>query len=73
MALAAARELRARLDGIADAAILGPAPLFRLRGRDRAQLVVKAGERRAAVKAVGEAVARPLRREVAVSVDVDPQ
>jgi primosomal protein N' (replication factor Y) len=53
--------------------VLGPAPLFRLRGRERAQLVVKAAERRAAVAAVGEAVSRPLHRGVAVSVDVDPQ
>src|SRR2546421_1969340 len=39
------------------AAVLGPAPLFRLRGRERSQLVVKAGDRAAAVRAVGEAVA----------------
>jgi len=74
LALEAAQELRARLDGGIDGAqLLGPAPLFRLRGRDRAQVVVKAAQRRAAVAAVGEAVARPLHREVAVSVDVDPQ
>jgi primosomal protein N' (replication factor Y) len=71
LALTAAAELRERLD--TDAQLLGPAPLFRLRGRDRAQLVVKAQDRRAAVAAVGAAVARPLHREVAVSVDVDPQ
>jgi primosomal protein N' (replication factor Y) len=70
--LAAARELRSRLE-LPGAAVLGPAPLFRLRGRERAQLVVKAAERRAAVAAVGEAVSRPLHRGVAVSVDVDPQ
>jgi primosomal protein N' (replication factor Y) len=71
LALTAAAELRERLE--TDAQLLGPAPLFRLRGRDRAQLVVKAQDRRAAVAAVGDAVARPLHREVAVSVDVDPQ
>jgi primosomal protein N' (replication factor Y) len=71
LALSAAAELRQRLD--VEAQLLGPAPLFRLRGRDRAQLVVKAVDRRAAVAAVGDAVARPLHREVAVSVDVDPQ
>ena len=70
--LAAARELRSRLE-LPGAAVLGPAPLFRLRGRERAQLVVKAADRRAAVAAVGEAVSRPLHRGVAVSVDVDPQ
>jgi len=71
-ALAAARELRSRLD-MPGAALLGPAPLFRLRGRERAQLVVKASERQPAVAAVGAAVATPLGREVSVSVDVDPQ
>ena len=39
-------------------AVLGPAPLFRLRGRERQVLVVKAAERRAAVHAVGAAVRR---------------
>jgi primosomal protein N' (replication factor Y) len=72
VALAAARELRDRLD-LPDAAVLGPAPLFRLRGRERAQIVIKARERLVAVAAVGEAVSRPLGRDVAVSVDVDPQ
>jgi primosomal protein N' (replication factor Y) len=61
--------------------LLGPAPLFRLKGRDRAQLLVKApaagAERMAAVRAVRhavEAVAEARRhRGVAFSVDVDPQ
>jgi primosomal protein N' (replication factor Y) len=72
VALAAARELRGRLE-LPDASVLGPAPLFRLRGRERAQIVIKAPERLSAVAAVGEAVSRPLGRDVAVSVDVDPQ
>jgi primosomal protein N' (replication factor Y) len=72
VALAAARELRSRLT-LADAQLLGPAPLFRLRGRERAQLVIKAADRLAAVAAVGEAVAQPLHRDASVSVDVDPQ
>jgi primosomal protein N' (replication factor Y) len=72
-ALAAAQELRGRLAGLAGAQVLGPAPLFRLRGRERAQVVVKAGDRRPAVAAVGAAIACPLAREVAVGVDVDPQ
>ena len=75
-AIAAAGALRQRLDP-PDAAILGPAPLFRLRGRERAQLVIKAGDRAAAVAAVRaavEAVAADRRhRAVALSVDVDPQ
>jgi primosomal protein N' (replication factor Y) len=59
------------------AAVLGPAPLFRLRGRDRSQLVVKAPDRLSAVLAVGEAVAQaaalPICRGAHLSVDVDPQ
>ena len=57
--------------------ILGPAPLFRLRGRERRQVVVKTTERTAAVRAAGAAVELAARdralREVAFSVDVDPQ
>ncbi len=73
LALEAARELRSRLV-LDDAALLGPAPLFRLRGRARAQLVIKAADRLAAVAAVGDALAATQRhRDVALSVDVDPQ
>ena len=57
--------------------MLGPAPLFRLRGRDRFQLVIKTQHREAAVTAVAGAVERAARdrahRHVAFSVDVDPQ
>ena len=60
-----------------DAAVLGPAPLFRLRGRARSQLVIKAQARQAAIDAVGRAVDRvapgAARRGASVSVDVDPQ
>jgi len=63
--------------GGAGPVVLGPAALFRLRGRERRVLVVKAAERRAAVAAVGEAVQRVASgREhagVSFSVDVDPQ
>ncbi len=59
------------------AIVLGPAPLFRLRGKARAQLVIKAGDRRAAIDAVGHAIdavaPSSARRGVSVSVDVDPQ
>ncbi len=59
------------------ATVLGPAPMFRLRGRARSQIVIKATERAAAIRAAGEAVdavARVAsRRGVSVSVDVDPQ
>ncbi len=71
-ALAAATAVRGRLDGA-----LGPAPLFRLRGRERAQVVVKAAERGPAIIAVGAAVhavaGDRAHRAVAFSVDVDPQ
>ena len=60
-----------------DAAVLGPAPLFRLRGRARSQLVIKATARQPAIDAVGRAVDRvapgAARRGASVSVDVDPQ
>jgi primosomal protein N' (replication factor Y) (superfamily II helicase) len=60
-----------------EASILGPAALFRLRGRERQVLVVKALERREAVGAVGEAVKRVAgsggHAGVSFSVDVDPQ
>jgi primosomal protein N' (replication factor Y) len=71
-ALLAATAVRERLDGA-----LGPAPLFRLRGRERAQVVVKAAERGPAIVAVGAAVqavaADRGHRAAAFSVDVDPQ
>src|SRR3954449_690443 len=76
-AQAAAAAVRARLDGGAAGAALAPAPLFRLRGRERSQVVVKATERRAAVAEIDaavQAVAGERRgRGVSFSVDVDPQ
>ncbi len=74
---AAAGEIAAAVAGTAGATVLGPAPLFRLRGRHRSQVVVKAHDRAAAVAAVRGAVDvaanRREHREVAFSVDVDPQ
>jgi primosomal protein N' (replication factor Y) len=59
------------------AQVLGPAPLFRLRGRARFQLVIKATERSAAIGAVARAVdshgSAAARGGVSISVDVDPQ
>jgi primosomal protein N' (replication factor Y) (superfamily II helicase) len=79
-ARAAASAVRERLSDCPpgpDASVLGPAALFRLRGRERQVLVVKAAERRGAVEAVGEAVrgvaATPSHTGVNFSVDVDPQ
>lgn len=58
-------------------AVLGPAALFRLRGRERSLLEVKAVERRPAVQAVGAAVREVAdtrkHQGVSFSVDVDPQ
>jgi primosomal protein N' (replication factor Y) len=73
---AAAAAIHAQL-APTHAAVLGPAPLFRLRGRERSQLVIKARERRDTVAAVGAAVAAVAgggeHRQAAFSVDVDPQ
>ena len=72
LAQEAAADVQARLPGS-----LGPAPLFRLRGRERSQVVIKGPDRRSAVasagRAVEEAAAEWGRRGVAFSVDVDPQ
>jgi primosomal protein N' (replication factor Y) len=61
-----------------DLTVLGPAPLFRLKGRNRSRLLIKASERGPAVAAVRDAVARSLARRkkaprATLSVDVDPQ
>jgi primosomal protein N' (replication factor Y) len=66
-------ELRAELDGD----LLGPAPLFRLRGKHRVQLVAKTDEPRrlAARTARLLAAAAPAMRRAGLTavVDVDPQ
>ena len=68
----AATEIQARLP-----TSLGPAPLFRLRDKERSQVVLKAGERRSAIDQVDAAVrevsAAKAHKGVAFSVDVDPQ
>ncbi len=73
-ALRALEELKA---GLAGHELLGPAPLLRLRGRSRAQLVGKTDRPRAlATRAAAllAAAAVPMRRAgLAVVVDVDPQ
>jgi primosomal protein N' (replication factor Y) len=84
-AQAAASAIREQLEasgsdfGVARSptSVLGPATLFRLRGRERRMLLVKTADRRAAVGAVGAAVQRAARARghagVSFSVDVDPQ
>jgi primosomal protein N' (replication factor Y) len=56
--------------------LLGPAPLFRLRDRERFQLVLKTQARADAIAATGAAVEAAARdktlRDVNLSVDVDP-
>ena len=75
-----ALELASRLHGLivpAGATVLGPAPLFRLRGRSRSQLVIKCQDRLPTLRAVGrrgrQCAADAVRRGVSVSVDPDPQ
>ncbi|MFZ0043224.1 MAG: primosomal protein N' [Solirubrobacteraceae bacterium] len=76
LARATATAIHSELASL-DAALLGPAPLFRLRGRARSQVVVKASRRQEAIDAVGRAVdvvgPGAARRGASVSVDVDPQ
>ena len=76
-AAAAAGEIAEAAATARGATVLGPAPLFRLRGRHRSQVVVKAHDRGAAVAAVRGAVDRaanaPRAPRRGFSVDVDPQ
>ncbi len=63
-------------DGV-DAVLLGPAPVLRLRGRHRAQLIAKTTQPRALARrasALLAAAARTMRRDgLTAVVDVDPQ
>ena len=74
-ARAAAVQIAAAID-VPDTELLGPAPLFRLRNRERYQLVLKTTARADAIHATGAAVEAAARdksfREVNFSVDVDP-
>ncbi|HEY5709118.1 MAG TPA: primosomal protein N' [Solirubrobacterales bacterium] len=57
--------------------LLGPAPMFRVRNRHRRRFLLKATDREATIAAVRETVenlaADRALRDVAISVDVDPQ
>ena len=72
--LRALEELR---DGVRDADLLGPAPLLRLRGRYRAQLVAKTGRPRSvatqAARLLSAAAPAMRRAGLTAVVDVDPQ
>ena len=76
--LAALRELRERLEqaGV-EGDLLGPAPVLRLRGRHRAQLIAKTIQPRSVARrasALLAAAAPTMRRDgLNVVVDVDPQ
>lgn len=73
----AVRALEELRDGISDAELLGPAPLLRLRGRYRAQLVAKTDRPRAvavqAARLLAAAAPAMRRAGLAAVVDVDPQ
>jgi primosomal protein N' len=71
-------ELRTELERSGhEAETLGPAPLLRLRGRHRAQLLVKTASPRPLAALAGKllAAAAPAMRKdgLSASVDVDPQ
>jgi len=72
--LTALRELASRFE---EGELLGPAPLLRLRGRHRAQLIAKTGEPRRVAARAGRllADAAPAMRRAGLTavVDVDPQ
>ena len=74
---AVTRALEEVRDGMRGADVLGPAPLFRLRGRHRAQLVAKTDEPRRVAARAGQllAAASPAMRKAGLTavVDVDPQ
>jgi len=73
---AAAEAIRERLHA-AGATALGPAPLFRLKARERSQVVVKGHDRTDSIAAVRRAVesvaADRAHRGAGFAVDVDPQ
>jgi primosomal protein N' (replication factor Y) len=60
-----------------DTDLLGPAPMFRVRNRHRRRFLLKATDREATITAVRDTVdvlaADRALRDVAISVDVDPQ
>jgi primosomal protein N' (replication factor Y) len=74
-ALAVAREIAAPLSSIRDLRVTGPAPapLERLVGRWRYQVIVRSRSRRAIVSALDDAVPVSVPAGVTVAVDVDPR
>jgi primosomal protein N' (replication factor Y) (superfamily II helicase) len=74
-AVAIASELRTRLPP--ESELLGPAPMFRVRGRHRRRIMVKAQDRTGTVAAARVTVERRAAdralKDVSIGVDVDPQ
>jgi primosomal protein N' (replication factor Y) len=74
-AAAVAGELRGALPP--ESALLGPAPMFRVRNRHRRRILIKAQDREGTVGTVREVVERRAGdrslKDVAIGVDVDPQ
>jgi primosomal protein N' (replication factor Y) len=70
-----ATELRGRLPSGSE--LLGPAPMFRVRNRHRRRILIKAQDREGAVLSIRDVVERRAAdrslKDVAISVDVDPQ
>jgi primosomal protein N' (replication factor Y) len=70
-----ADELRERLPSGSE--LLGPAPMFRVRNRHRRRILIKAHDREGAVLSIRDVVERRAAdrslKDVAISVDVDPQ
>jgi primosomal protein N' (replication factor Y) len=73
----AMRALTELADGLGPGDLLGPAPLYRLRGRHRAQLVVKTERPREVASRAGRLLASAAKAmraaDLAAVVDVDPQ
>ncbi len=73
-AAAIAAELRSRLP--AESELLGPAPMFRVRGRHRRRILVKTQDRAGTVAAARATVERRAAdralKDVSIGVDVDP-
>jgi primosomal protein N' (replication factor Y) len=74
-AAAVAGELRTQMPR--DSELLGPAPMFRVRGRHRRRILVKAQDRAGTVTAARVTVERRAAdralKDVSIGVDVDPQ
>lgn len=70
-----ARELREQMP--ANSELLGPAPMFRVRGKHRRRVLIKADDKAETVAAVRDVVEKRAAdrslKDVAIGVDVDPQ